>query len=247
MKYNYLLILLFLFNFCFSQSRLTKELQLFKSENFDDVTSARKYLLGLHNKEVISALIEMSKDTSFVELKNTGDLIYPGTKRFYGHGWNVRYDIDWLSARAGWLLEEITFQNFGFLKKEISYNELVEITNDKLILKRNDEAERILTYRKIIADEAEKWWMKNENEWTDYYALSEALKSYNVYRWDLAIHYLRFGDYIFKNLNIENYTKELKPKLIEISNSKNSESASFQAKLLLNDDENYWYSNKKIK
>lgn len=244
MRYIYLLILLLSYSFCFSQSRLARELELFKSKNFDEVYSARKYLIELHNEEVISGLVEMLKDSSYVQLENTADLIYPGAKKFYGHGWYVRYDIDWISARAGWLLEEITFQNFSLLKNQISYEDLLKISDNKLVLKSKDAKSRIILYRQIISEKVEKWWIESKNNWTNYNALTEALNSYNTYRWDLAIQYLRFGDYIFENLNIESYTKEVKPKLIEINKSKNSESAAFQTELLLNDKENYWYYNK---
>lgn len=243
MKYVILLILSLSSSLCLSQNRLEKELELFKSENYSDVHSAKKYLLQLHDKEVISGLVEMLKDSSYVELQGTADLIYPGAKKFYGHGGVVRYDIDWISARAGWLLEEITFQNFGFLKKEISYDELSAISSEKLTLKKNDHRERIIIYRQIMADKFSEWWNKNKNEWTDYDALIEALESYNVYRWDLAIQYLRFGDYLISNLNPENYDVKIKPILRRIKQN-NHTSASYQAKYLLEDDENYWYKNK---
>jgi hypothetical protein len=51
-----------------------------------------------------------------VQLRETWDLIYPGAKTFYGHGYSVDYDLDWLSAKAGWALENLTFQNFGFAR-----------------------------------------------------------------------------------------------------------------------------------
>src|SRR5436190_20367765 len=45
-----------------------------------------------------------------VPLTETFDLIYPGAKTFYGHGEIVDYELDQLSVRAGWALEELTFE-----------------------------------------------------------------------------------------------------------------------------------------
>lgn len=70
--------------------------------------------------EAIPKIIEMLKDTSYIKLKNTADLIYPGAEKFYGHGGIVYYDIDWICVRAAWLLEEITFQDFGYRELTIT-------------------------------------------------------------------------------------------------------------------------------
>jgi len=61
-----------------------------------------------------------------VELRNTADLIYPGAKEFYGHGWILDYDVDWISVRAGWALEELTFQNCGFREGVINEADLLK-------------------------------------------------------------------------------------------------------------------------
>jgi len=55
------------------------------------------------------------KDTTFIKLKNTAVLIYPEAEKFYGHGGIVYCDIYWISVRAAWLPDEITFQDFIIL------------------------------------------------------------------------------------------------------------------------------------
>jgi hypothetical protein len=62
----------------------------------------------------IPALLDLVDRDERVPLQHTADLIYPGATETYGHGWVVPYDIDWLSVRAGWALEELAFQDFGF-------------------------------------------------------------------------------------------------------------------------------------
>ena len=49
-----------------------------------------------------------------VDPVDDADLIYPGADMFYGHGFIVDYDIDYLPARVGWAPEDITFHSFGF-------------------------------------------------------------------------------------------------------------------------------------
>jgi hypothetical protein len=39
----------------------------------------------------------------------------------------VNYDIDWISVRAAWRLEEITFQNFGYHEQTISEAQLMKL------------------------------------------------------------------------------------------------------------------------
>ena len=84
-----------------------------------------------YQKEAIPDLIELLRDTSFIKLKNTADLIYPGAEKFYGHGWIVNYDIDWVPVRAAWLLEEITFQNFGYRDATINEDKLLSFYINK--------------------------------------------------------------------------------------------------------------------
>lgn len=64
------------------------------------------------------------KSREVVPLTDTMDLIYPGAKTFYGHGYIVNYDLDSLAVRAGWVLESITFQDFGFRSNTIQEDTL---------------------------------------------------------------------------------------------------------------------------
>src|SRR5688572_18562360 len=109
-QFMIIILLLILFG-CSSQTPIDKMISQLKQAEFSEVLDAKDSLINYAN-ESVPKLIELLKDTSFVKLKNTADLIYPGSEEFYGHGWIVNYDIDWISVRAAWLLEEITFLDF---------------------------------------------------------------------------------------------------------------------------------------
>src|SRR5262245_24978026 len=66
-------------------------------------------------------LVAGVEDDRVKALRNTADLYYPGAKKFYGHGYMLPYDVDHVGDRAGWVLEELLFRDFGFrsgLKRE---------------------------------------------------------------------------------------------------------------------------------
>src|SRR5262245_27636996 len=83
------------------------------ASDWQRVEYAKLHLVS-RQKEPIPRLIALMSDDARVPLTETGDLIYPGAKEFYGHGFIVDYDLDVLAVRAGWVLEDLTFQDFGF-------------------------------------------------------------------------------------------------------------------------------------
>jgi hypothetical protein len=207
-----------------------------------------------YQKEAIPKLIELLKDTSFIKLKNTADLIYPGAEKVYGHGWIVSYDIDWISVRAAWLLEEITFQNFGYRDLAINEDKLLSLHKENYTsylrsgshdtdFKDKTPRQQLVMYRLMLVDSVTKWWDKNKNSWTRFTALKEALSSDDEQRQSLALQYLRFDETMCDGLIIENYKTEIKPLVQKIKQSKNGEAD--QAKYLLDDNEYYWFKSKK--
>lgn len=194
-------------------------------------------------------LIELLKDTTFAKLKNTDDLIYPGAEQFYGHGWIVNYDIDWISVRAAWLIEKITFQDFGYRDMTITEDKLMNLhkrdytaylqTGSHTIDFRNKTPrQQLILYRLMLADSVSKWWDKNKSTWTRFKALKDALSSNNEERQSDALHYLNFDETMCDGLTLESFKKQLKPLVQKIKNRKSGESD--QAKQLLEDNEYYW-------
>ena len=126
MKYYLLLLAIMRFTSGIAQTPVERMVLQLPKPDFGAVSQARDSLIN-YQKESIPSLVKLLKDTSFVRLQNTADLIYPGAKEFYGHGWIVNYDIDWISVRAAWVLEEITFQDFGYQDGAITEKELMAL------------------------------------------------------------------------------------------------------------------------
>ena len=252
MKHYITIILLLTFTVSFSQKRLDGMIAELKHSDFSAIYKVKDSIVN-YQKDAIPELIELLKDTSFVKLNNTADLIYPGAEKFYGHGWIVNYDIDWISVRAAWLLEEITFQNFGYRDLTINedklmslhkqdYTSYLQTGSHDIDFKDKTPSERLIIYRLMLADRVLKWWDKNKNGWTRLNAIKEALSSIDEQRQSLALRYLRFGKTDCDGLTLENYKKEIKPIIKKIKRSKNENAE--QAKYLLEDNEYYWFKSK---
>lgn len=150
--------------------------------------------------EAVPALIKLTRSTSNVQLRDTWDLIYPGAKTFYGHGYIVDYHLDWLSARAGWALENLTFQNFGFSEGVIDHDTMFKATiagkadrplQDVVDLKQNPIAQQKL--REAASERANNWWKQRGPNWSRQNALIEALRSQDPVRAERAMNWVRNG------------------------------------------------------
>lgn len=252
MKHYIMIILLLTFTSSFSQTRLDGMMAELKQPDFSAIYKVKDSIVN-YQKDAIPELIELLKDTSFVKLNNTADLIYPGAEKFYGHGWIVNYDIDWISVRAAWLLEEITFQDFGYRDLTINedklmslhkqdYTSYLQIGSHDIDFKDKTPREQLIIYRLMFADIVLKWWDKNKKGWTRLNAIKEALSSIDEQRQSLALRYLRFDKTDCAGLTLENYKKEIKPIIKKIKRSKNENAE--QAKYLLEDNEYYWFKSK---
>lgn len=248
------LALIFILTFCdcSAQTRLDKMISQLRQADFGAIYQVKDSLVN-RGAEAMPKLIGMLKDTSFVRLGNTGDLIYPGADKFYGHGGVIRYDIDWVSVRAAWIIEEITFQSFGYHDLSISEEKLMKFHKQdyksyfqsgyhKIDFKNKTPRQRLIAYRVVLADSVAKWWNVNASNWTRLQGIKDALASSNEERQALALHYLRFEETTCKGLNLETYQKELEPLVQRIKNSKSEQAR--QAKMLLDDNEFYWLRGK---
>jgi hypothetical protein len=245
MKYYLLLLAIIRFTSCIAQAPVERMVLQLSKADFGAVYQARDSLIK-YQKESMPSLIKLLKDTSFVKLQNTADLIYPGAKEFYGHGWIVNYDIDWISVRAAWLLEEITFQDFGYQDRSITEDKLMDLHRNgyqtylrdgfhQIDFRDKSPKERLKLYRLVLADSVASWWSNKSNEWTRYDALKEALASGNEHRQALALQYLRFGKTKCDGFTPEKYKVELKPLVIRIKNSNSPQAV--QANYLLRDED----------
>ena len=77
MKLIVILILFFTLPGCSQQTKLDKLILQLRSSDFGDVYEAKDSIVN-YGRDGIPRLIKLLRDTSFVKLKNTADLIYPG-------------------------------------------------------------------------------------------------------------------------------------------------------------------------
>ncbi|HWZ02176.1 MAG TPA: hypothetical protein VNX40_01125 [Mucilaginibacter sp.] len=236
---------------CRSQTQLDTCIARLQSAECGDVFQARNIILLKYQKESIPKLISLLKDTGYVKLVNTADLIYPGAKEFYGHGTIINYDIDWISVRAAWVLEQITFQNFGYLTQipiskealfalhQKDYQNYLNKGYHDINYQDTTTRGRLIISRMLLAKKAFAWWKHNKADWTKLKALKEALASHDTQRENLAIYYLRQGDSFDAKNELavrQSYFAQIKPLVVQIKNSKDSESD--QAEYLLKEMEN---------
>lgn len=178
-KFDQCLVLFFIFLGANAQKTTTIKIDSlfieFKKQSFYQSVYPSKEELENYQKIIIPELISILSDTSFVKLTNTFDLIYPGTTTYYGHGHYVPYDMDWISVRAGWLLEEITFQDFGYINSNINDEKLLKLATENykdyikkgtydLDWKNKTSEQKSIEYRKILSSNAEKWWKENKKK-----------------------------------------------------------------------------------
>lgn len=247
------LVLLLTTTFCFSQKTTIDSLfSDFKQASFYERIYPAKMKLESFQKKIIPQLIELLNDTGFVKLTGTADLIYPGATQFYGHGHFVPYDMDWISVRAGWLLEDLTFMDFGYktsgvddttlfklMKDNERYKEYLKKGTYDLEWKNKPTSEKLVEFRKILAENTKKWWQINQENWTRLSAIKDALKSDNENRLGEVLQFLRYGETRCDSLNTEVYLKEIKPLIVALNHTK-YQSVKEQVDLLLKEDLNYW-------
>jgi hypothetical protein len=227
-----------------SGSSIEQLIRDFSSKDWQKVRMAES-VLESRQAEAIPALIKLLDSDKRLELQNTADLIYPGAKQFYGHGRLLDYDVDWLSVRAGWALEETTFQNFGFREGAISEEELFKAVSrgqQGLPLKETPASHNPEMKGRLRAEavsRAKAWWQKNANSWTRFEALLEALRSDDPVRHLWTLNWIRYGETRCDGLNMESFRKYVLPEVKRLLESKDA-GVRDQAKDLMEDDKGRW-------
>ncbi|HEX2394732.1 MAG TPA: hypothetical protein VHI78_05260 [Bacteroidales bacterium] len=221
----------------------------FLSADWHAVVKAKENIESLGSSG-IPDLITMMNDCRTIKLQNTGDLIYPGAERFFGHGQIIDYDIDVACIRAGWLLEEITFINFGFSGIHLPADELTGFINrnfprfcsnveNQEKIKGLDEAGKRTLIRDLSIDNARKWWQNSSKQWTRLNALELALNSDDEKSQVKALFYLRNGVTSCKGLSQKFYKSKLS-KVVERLSKSETGRVSENAKLIMLDSDFSW-------
>lgn len=210
--------------------------------------------------EAMPLLVELLDYDVKVKLRNTADLIYPGATKFYGHGWVIDYDLDWITVRAGWLIEKLTFHDFGFsdgaIKEEVllaaTKAGLRDVALNKVITRKLNEKERKEHRARAVA-RMKAWWKANQHGWSRWSSLKLALQSKNTRDNLMALKWLQFaefGDYV-EGFNRVSFDEDIFPLIRGLSDSDDG-NVSKEAKSLLDwfktteTIENYW-ANKRPK
>lgn len=201
----------------------------FVSKNWRKVYKAKDSLVQIGKPAIPDLIKLMENPKDFSKLENTADLIYPGASEFYGHGRIVDYDLDWIAIRAGWALENLTFQNFGFSENVITEKELME-------LHKQDYAEYIEKgkhdvnfenhkFKKMdeIIYRVKRWFEISYQQWTPLIGLKEAIYSNDTQRQLNAIHQMRYPEFTIVELTQYWFDKNLRKRIEELNKSKDEE------------------------
>lgn len=234
----------------FSQEDISKLLSDFQSADWGNVKTAKE---KLENMEAVAIpkIIELTVNNEIKKLENTKDLIYPGATKFYGHGQIIDYNIDYISVRAGWLLEDLTFQNFGFkgyyLQDSIEMIKHIKTTfpgyynnvTNRKNLENSDSIALQKTLAKLCLMNVSKWWEEEQDDWSRLDALYSALSSFDEYRQVKALFYIRNGKTGCKGLTKDYYIDNLSREIVRLSGSE-VKRISENAKLILLDVKYEW-------
>lgn len=226
-----------------------KLLSDFKSVDWPVVLKAKE---DIENMETagIPQLLSLLDDFTICKLKNTGDLIYPGAERFYGHGQIVDYSIDEIAIRTAWLLEDIIFQNFGFTGIHLPEDELngfietnffdyYDNSKNRQGLKRMTVPEKRDLIKSLSIKKAKSWLEQQSESLSRLDALVSALKSEDEKRQVKALFYIRNGRTRCTGLTKAYYQDNMETIVRELAKS-DIKRVSENAKLIIMDIDFEW-------
>jgi hypothetical protein len=226
----------------------------FISNDWPTVMLAKEKIENL-GSEGIPEIIALMNDCKVHKLQNTGDLIFPGAEKYFGHGQIIDYDIDDICVRAGWLLEELTFMNFGFSGIHLPADELTDFIrksfpayhsngiNRRQIEELNESGKRKLI-RSLSIEQVKDWWQIAEQQWNRLNALEQALNSHDEKCQVKALFYLRNGKTRCMGLDESFYKSRLENVVMKLSKAEMSR-VSENAKLIMLDGNYDWLSIKR--
>lgn len=211
------------------QNRIDSLLNDFKGFMFAYKIQPAKLALETYDKDAIPKIIPLLYSSEFTKIDDKPYLMYPASREYMStHGYILPYNIDWLSIRAGWLIEALTFIDFGY-KTELDEKKYAII--DGYLYKGIREIPWInapteaslLKTRKPMADKVAAWWQKNKDTWTRLGALKELLQSKNVDDVYKALHFILYTRTKCDGFTRDAYEKEIKPIIVSIFENTNDD------------------------
>jgi hypothetical protein len=153
----------------------------------------------------------------------------------------VYYDIDYIDVRAAWVLEAITFNDFGFRNVTLTERALIDAARDgrrDVLLEEALPQLRQLNEqaRREGAEVAKRWWRVSETNWSRYSGLLDALQSDDSDRVFWAVHFLRFGESPCPGLDASSYRRDIFPIIRRLAAQTTDDSLRDQLRLLLEDE-----------
>jgi hypothetical protein len=210
--------------------------------------SEAQFVLESKQGAAIPRLVALLERDEYVKLRNTADLIYPGAESYWGYGHILRYDVDWLSVRAGWALEQITFQDFGFSEDSIRESDLLRATARgqvdvplQEVIAVDIPAEAKEQQRAAAVQRARAWWTQQQGTWHRLPALVDALDSAEPARVLSALHWLRFENSVIDGFTKGVYLEQVYPRVQILAGSTNPEVAAQAAYLVRDYDNDEWW------
>jgi hypothetical protein len=226
--------------------------QLLADFTGSDWQKVKESKISLENMQmiVIPDLILLLDKKEKVKLTSTGSLIYPGAEKFFGHGQILDYDIDYIAIRAGWLIEETAFQNFGFTGIHLPKDEMSDFIRitfpeyysnpdnlKKIQLASQDELRSII--QDLAVRQTKKWWEEESVDFSRLNALVDALRSPDEKQQVKALFYMRNGTSKCDGLSKDVYYDLLIKEVGRLSSS-DIQRISENAKLILLDTKFEW-------
>ena len=197
-----------------------------RSASWPTVQEAANRLVSLEGKAV-PALLPLLDSREVVPLTNTADLIYPGARTFYGHGRIINYALDSVAVRAGWILESMTFRDFGFRSGTITEDKLFQAMRERpgdMPLEQAVGTQGPPEPIAAAAERARQWWAKSGKGWTRSKGLVAALDGGDVDGGDVrqqadALIWLRSGVTDCAGLDEATYKSRIAPRVRKLAAS----------------------------
>ncbi len=187
-----------------------------------DIEDARNGLVN-YQQLALPKLISLLYNTTRLDSDPGDPYTVLATGNYEGHFkvGIIPYNFDWLSIRAGYVIESLTFIDFSYassMKITDGKNGNIKITWNKVAT-----AESLKKDRKLMADKVVAWWNKNKATWSRFNALKTALESKDKAYINRAVEFIYDGETKCDGFTKETYEKEIKPLLKEILNTADKE------------------------
>lgn len=201
----------------------------FQSSGWIAVTEAKEALES-EQGDAVDALLRLMDDDSVVPLRDLGDtsLGYGGAA---SHGMSIPYDLNRISVRAGWLLEDLAFQRFGFAACDGVDDPAIR---DELVrqgqLQGGANCDAVATSRSvqlavlaIAKRRARSWWGHTRKRWSRLEEWVMAVRSGESDRVARAVRWFVRGRTACDGLDRQTYRTVVVPELAKLSAGGNSQ------------------------